>query len=130
VFRRLSPSPSSNLYIIMMETQTISEISDSCHLYNPLFYRSLYPFTRIYLISNGYPGLFTPWVNRQEREAGHLPPSSAEVKNDGVVPHFLIRLRGVVLNYLSTRTTLPCLLTYTIYLYPTFLPFLFILGRI
>jgi hypothetical protein len=32
-------------------------------------------------------GDLCPWVKRQRREAGRLPPSSsAEVKNDGAIP--------------------------------------------
>jgi hypothetical protein len=59
------------------------------------------------LLSNGYQGLF-PWgVKRSGREADHLPPSSAEVKNarsyTSTPP---IRLHGVVLSR-STGTILP-----------------------
>jgi hypothetical protein len=42
--------------------------------------------------------LIFPGVKRPGREADHLPPSSVEVKNDGVVPPLPTRLHGVVLN--------------------------------
>jgi hypothetical protein len=32
------------------------------------------------------PGVFFPWDKAQGREANRLPPSSAEVKNDGAIP--------------------------------------------
>jgi hypothetical protein len=32
------------------------------------------------------PGALSPGVKRQEREADHLPPSSAEVKKGGAIP--------------------------------------------
>jgi hypothetical protein len=43
------------------------------------------------------PGVLSPGVKRPERNGDHSPPISAEVKT---------RLYGVVLNYLSTGTTL------------------------
>jgi hypothetical protein len=45
-------------------------------------------------------------VKRLGREADHSRPSSAEVKNGGAIPPLPIRLHGVVLNWLSTGTTL------------------------
>jgi hypothetical protein len=39
-----------------------------------------------------------PGVKRPVRESDHTPPSSAEVKNDGGIPLFSIRLHGRVLN--------------------------------
>jgi hypothetical protein len=47
-------------------------------------------------------------VKRPGSEADHSPPASVEFKEDLYV-HSLIRLHGVVLNSLSTRTTLPCM---------------------
>jgi hypothetical protein len=47
-------------------------------------------------------GAASPGVERQGREADHSPPSSAEVKNvknDGAIPPFSLRLHGVVPNY-------------------------------
>jgi hypothetical protein len=38
------------------------------------------------LLSNGYRWRFPPGVKRPGREADHLPPSSAEVKNGGAIP--------------------------------------------
>jgi hypothetical protein len=51
------------------------------------------------------PGTLSLGVKRQWREADHLPPASAEVKKCGSV--YPLRLHRVVLNYLSTGTTLP-----------------------
>jgi hypothetical protein len=49
-----------------------------------------------------------PRIKRPGREADHSPLASAEVKkNVDLYTHFLIRFHGVVLNNLSTRTTLP-----------------------
>jgi hypothetical protein len=62
-------------------------ISDSCHLYNP--YCSVGHFTHLLVFTSfpvGTRGSLTTRVKRQEREADHLPPFSAEVKNDGAVP--------------------------------------------
>jgi hypothetical protein len=44
------------------------------------------------------PGRISPGVERPGHEADHSPPSSAEVKNSGTVPHFLVCLRCMVLN--------------------------------
>jgi hypothetical protein len=46
------------------------------------------------------PGALSPAVKRLGREAGHSPPSSAEVKDGGanVYFHFPTCLHGVVLN--------------------------------
>jgi hypothetical protein len=35
------------------------------------------------------PGVLSPGIKRQEREADHSPPSSAEVKNGGAIPPLL-----------------------------------------
>jgi hypothetical protein len=43
-------------------------------------------------------GTLSLGAKRQEPEADHSPPSSAEVKNDGFIPLLLIGLNGVVLN--------------------------------
>jgi hypothetical protein len=58
------------------------------------------------------PGALSPWVKRPKREAGHSPPSSAEVKecmelylHSSNTPSW----RGA---YLSTGTTLPLLYLY------------------
>jgi hypothetical protein len=53
------------------------------------------------------PGALSPRVKRPGREAEHSPPASAaEVKKMCIYIHSPIRLHGVVLNYLSTGTTL------------------------
>jgi hypothetical protein len=44
------------------------------------------------------PWALSPEIERQGREAGHSPPSSAEVKKAGAVPELPIRVHGVVLN--------------------------------
>jgi hypothetical protein len=46
---------------------------------------------------------------RPGRETDYTPPSSVEVKNDGVIPAppNLQLLHGLVLYYVSTRTTVP-----------------------
>jgi hypothetical protein len=60
------------------------------------------------LISNGYRGALSPGVKRPGSEADHSPPASAEVKeNVDLYIYSPIRLHGVVLNSLSTGTTLP-----------------------
>jgi hypothetical protein len=46
-------------------------------------------------------------VKRPGLEVDHYIPPSTEVKNCGAIPPLPIRLLGVVLNYLSTGTTLP-----------------------
>jgi hypothetical protein len=57
---------------------------------------------------NLLPGTISPGVKLQGREADHSPPASAEVKkNVDLYVHSPIRLYGVVLNRLSTGTTLP-----------------------
>jgi hypothetical protein len=53
------------------------------------------------------PGPVSPDVKRPQRNADHWTASSAEVKN-----YFHIRLHGVLLNQLSTGTTLPFSLFY------------------
>jgi hypothetical protein len=58
------------------------------------------------------PGALSSSVTGQGREADHLPPSSAEVKNGGAILYSPIR-HGMVLNYLSTRTTLAFLLLFS-----------------
>jgi hypothetical protein len=54
-------------------------------------------------------GVISLGVKGPRLEAGHSPPSSAEVKNGGAIPSLCIRLHDVVVNLLSTRT-LPFLL--------------------
>jgi hypothetical protein len=55
-----------------------------------------------------------PGVKRPGREANHSPATSAEVKkNVDLYIHYPIRLHGVVLNQLSTGTTLPFTTTTT-----------------
>jgi hypothetical protein len=44
------------------------------------------------------PGAVSLGVKGQGREADHTPPSSAEVKNGGVIPPLPISLHGSVLN--------------------------------
>jgi hypothetical protein len=53
------------------------------------------------------PGVLSPVVNRQGREANHSPPSSAEVKNGGAIPPFLHMASWNMLNKLGTRPNLP-----------------------
>jgi hypothetical protein len=60
----------------------------------------------------------TSGVKRPGREVNYLCPSSAEVKSGGAIPSLPSRLHGVVLNWLSTGTTLP--LPYlTLLIYPS-----------
>jgi hypothetical protein len=54
----------------------------------------------------GAPGALSPGVKRPGREADHSPPASAQVKKVDLYIHSPIRLHGVVLNFLSTGTTL------------------------
>jgi hypothetical protein len=50
----------------------------------------------------------SPGVKRPGREADHSPPASAEVQKMWICTSIPpIRLEGLVLNYLSTGTTLP-----------------------
>jgi hypothetical protein len=44
------------------------------------------------------PATLPPWLRPQGREADHSPPSSAEDKNSGVIPHSPICLHRIVLN--------------------------------
>jgi hypothetical protein len=45
-------------------------------------------------------GALSPGVKRKRREADHSPPSSTEVKTDGVItPHFIC-LHCVMFNYI------------------------------
>jgi hypothetical protein len=53
------------------------------------------------------PGALSQWVKRPRRETDHSPPVSAEVKKMWIYIHSLTRLHSVVLNSLSTATTLP-----------------------
>jgi hypothetical protein len=54
------------------------------------------------------PGALSPGVKLPKREADHSPPPSAEVKKTSIYRSPLpIRLHGVVLNNLNTRTILP-----------------------
>jgi hypothetical protein len=55
------------------------------------------------------PGALSPRVKRPGREADHSPQARGEVKNVDLYIHSPIRLHGVVLNSLSTGTTLPYL---------------------
>jgi hypothetical protein len=47
-----------------------------------------------------------PGAKRPGLEADHLPPSSVEVENSGAIPPLPQCLHGIVLNELSTKTTL------------------------
>jgi hypothetical protein len=58
-------------------------------------------------LETGYRGLFPPGVKWPGREANHSPPVSAEVKKVDLYIYSPIRLHGIVLNSLSTGTTLP-----------------------
>jgi hypothetical protein len=51
-------------------------------------------------------GAISQGVKRPGRQADHSPPSSAEVKNGGAIPPLPPCLHGIVLNYLTTGTTL------------------------
>jgi hypothetical protein len=59
------------------------------------------------LLCNGYRGALSWGVKRAGREADHSSPTSAEVKKTWI--YTSTRLYGVVLNELSTGTTLPLL---------------------
>jgi hypothetical protein len=56
-------------------------------------------------------GALSPGVKRPEREVDHSPLTSAEIKKMWIYTSTPTRLHGVVLNYLSTGTTLPFILT-------------------
>jgi hypothetical protein len=58
-------------------------------------------------LSNGYPGRHSRKKKRPRREADHLPPSSAGVKNGGAIPPPAIHLHGVVLNTATYGTMVP-----------------------
>jgi hypothetical protein len=45
------------------------------------------------------PGIVSPGLKRQRREADHSPPSSADIMNCGAILHSPIRLHGVLLDY-------------------------------
>jgi hypothetical protein len=53
------------------------------------------------------PGALSPGEKRPGREVDHSSPTSADVKKMWINTSTPIRLNGVVLNYLSTGTTLP-----------------------
>jgi hypothetical protein len=53
------------------------------------------------------PGTLSLGVRRQGREVDRSPPTSAEVKNVDLYIPPPVRFQGVVLDYLSTGTTLP-----------------------
>jgi hypothetical protein len=55
-------------------------------------------------------GALPPGAKRPECEADHSPPTSAEVKKIESIHQLPTRLHDVVLNYLSTGTTLPYLM--------------------
>jgi hypothetical protein len=40
----------------------------------------------VYYPSTGYRAVVSTGIKQQECEAGHSPPSFAEVKNDGAIP--------------------------------------------
>jgi hypothetical protein len=63
--------------------------------------------------STQVPIQWSTGLKRPGREAVHSSPSIAEVSNSGVIPPLPKRLRGAVLNLLSTGTTLP----FTSYIY-------------
>jgi hypothetical protein len=63
-------------------------------------------YCTIFCIPVGTGGSF-PGVKRTGREVDHSPPTSVEVKKMWIYTSTPIRLHGVVLNYLSTGTTLP-----------------------
>jgi hypothetical protein len=49
------------------------------------------------------PQLVSPGVERQRRDADHSPPSSAEVKNGGLIlsyPHYRYAFLDIMLNYI------------------------------
>jgi hypothetical protein len=45
------------------------------------------------------PGAFSPGVKQPGLEAGHLPPSNAEVKNDEAIPHTYSWHTGITLSF-------------------------------
>jgi hypothetical protein len=53
---------------------------------------------RAQLLISLVAGALSSGVKRPGREAFHLPPSSAEVKNGGAMPEYTISLHGVVLH--------------------------------
>jgi hypothetical protein len=60
------------------------------------------------LLSNGVPGALSQGAKQQGREADHSPPTSAEVKKTwSYTSTPTVSFNGVVLNWLSTRTSLP-----------------------
>jgi hypothetical protein len=64
------------------------------------------PVSRELLASSHSPSQWVPGTKRLERECDNVPPSSAEVKNGGIVPplHHTFLWHGA---YLSTRKPLP-----------------------
>jgi hypothetical protein len=55
------------------------------------------------------PTQWTPGVKQPGREADHLAPSSAEVKNGGDISYLPICLNGILLIQLNIWTSLPLL---------------------
>jgi hypothetical protein len=53
------------------------------------------------------PGTSSLGIKQAGREADYVPPSSTVVKNDGAITPLPIRLQGILLNYLGTRTHVP-----------------------
>jgi hypothetical protein len=51
------------------------------------------------------PGSLSSEVKWQMREADHSPPFSAKVKNGGAIPPLPIWLHGIVLNYISSKSS-------------------------
>jgi hypothetical protein len=74
-------------------------------------YRWGQEFSILHIVQTGSrahpPGALSPGVKRLGRQAGHSPPTSAEVKKTWIYTSTPPRLHGVVLNYLNTGTTLP-----------------------
>jgi hypothetical protein len=56
-------------------------------------------------------GVLFPVVKQKGHEADHLPPYNVKIKNCGVILPLPICLHDIILNYLSTRETLPLLST-------------------
>jgi hypothetical protein len=52
------------------------------------------------------PGALSQDVKRQRRDGDQSSPSSAEVKNGGVIPPLLTRLHVVMFNQLSVGTNI------------------------
>jgi hypothetical protein len=79
-------------------------------MFNFIFFISSIPVLGPTLPPTQYvPGAVSPEIKWPGNETDLSPPSSAEVKNDGVIHPLPRRLHGVMLKQLSPGTTLLCL---------------------